>query len=310
MPSGQPQIVCAIASDEVAESVVATARRLAGNGYRVHFLHAADVPSRTAPVYAAGAMGAPAYSRGLMVSEFTEAGKRLLERLGVDEDTAEVVPGDPAGELQAKAEAVGAEFIVVGGRGHGPLSGAILGSVARTLANEGRWPLMLVRDSGDRAPRGPVVCGVAAPSEDAVRVARMAERLAHRIQTPLLLAHVPDDSDSGGAVDAGGFPSAPGAVLPATSSRGSRDPRSSALLDEVVGQLEGGIEVRTALLAGTPASALAALAGEVDAEAVVVGRRGLGAVRSAIQGSVSTDLMRDAGCPVMVVPASAGVTAG
>ena len=40
-----------------------------------------------------------------------------------------------------------------------------------------------------------------------------------------------------------------------------------------------------------------------DAELIVVGRRGLGAVRSLVLGSVSSYVVQHATCPVLVVPA-------
>ena len=40
-----------------------------------------------------------------------------------------------------------------------------------------------------------------------------------------------------------------------------------------------------------------------DAELIVVGRRGLGTVRSLVLGSVSSYVVQHATCPVLVVPA-------
>ena len=40
-----------------------------------------------------------------------------------------------------------------------------------------------------------------------------------------------------------------------------------------------------------------------DAELIVVGRRGLGTVRSFVLGSVSTYVIQHASCPVLVIPA-------
>lgn len=54
----------------------------------------------------------------------------------------------------------------------------------------------------------------------------------------------------------------------------------------------------------SPETALADLAEEVDAEAIVVGSREVSGLRSVMDGSVSLDLIRNAGRPVMIVPAS------
>lgn len=53
------------------------------------------------------------------------------------------------------------------------------------------------------------------------------------------------------------------------------------------------------------ADTVAALAGEMEACAIVVGTRGRGAVRSKLLGSTSAELLRCAPCPVVVVRADA-----
>ena len=53
---------------------------------------------------------------------------------------------------------------------------------------------------------------------------------------------------------------------------------------------------------GAASEQLCAIAGEEDAELIVVGSRGAGALHGAIFGSVSTAVVRDAPCPTVVVP--------
>ena len=306
MASHRPIILCAITSDDLATAVVATGRRLAQQGgYDVRFLHVADVPSRTVPVYG-GAPGYPGYSRDLMVREAGQAGQALLDRLGLDPATSEIVIGDPIREIRFKAEEIEPELLVLGSRGHGSLSAAILGSVTRALASHGRWPLLVVTNTDGAELNGPVVCGVPQRLEDAEPIARMADRFARRLGRKLVLAHVDDDDDANVKVDAGGFRAAPGGVLPAAPPRRTDLASPSTDLDALASRLEGDEAIRTVILNGSPTSALVALARDEGAQAIVVGRRGLGAVRSAIEGSVSLDLTRNAGCPVMFVPKSGG----
>jgi nucleotide-binding universal stress UspA family protein len=56
---------------------------------------------------------------------------------------------------------------------------------------------------------------------------------------------------------------------------------------------------------GNEPGALLTLAREEDAALIVVGSRGLGAVRSALLGSFSRSVLADAPCPVVVVPPGA-----
>jgi nucleotide-binding universal stress UspA family protein len=62
----------------------------------------------------------------------------------------------------------------------------------------------------------------------------------------------------------------------------------------------GGTLVR--LAGGEPATSLVRVARDHDAQLLVVGSRGLGELRTALLGSVSTELFRRAPCPVVVVP--------
>ncbi len=133
----------------------------------------------------------------------------------------------------------------------------------------------------------------------------VAERFARRLGRELVLAHVEEDTEVRVVVAGAGFPAAPGGVLP-PAPPWRTDVSSSTILDKVTSRVQEDHGVRTELLQGSPASALAALAGEEGAQAIVAGRRRIGAMRSAIEGSVSLDLIRDAGCPVMIVPRSGG----
>jgi nucleotide-binding universal stress UspA family protein len=64
-------------------------------------------------------------------------------------------------------------------------------------------------------------------------------------------------------------------------------------------KLEPPLEVEALAVQGQPANAL--LAQGVDAELIVVGRRGLGGFKSLLLGSVSQQVVQHATCPVVVV---------
>jgi len=63
---------------------------------------------------------------------------------------------------------------------------------------------------------------------------------------------------------------------------------------------QAGVPVHTRLLQGDPASEIVAFADDVDADVIVIGSRGHGAVASAFLGSVSRAVLRDAHRPVLV----------
>lgn len=56
--------------------------------------------------------------------------------------------GDPAREILKTAAEVEANLIVLGSRGHGPLAGAILGSVSLAVAGRSPLPVLVVPDQG------------------------------------------------------------------------------------------------------------------------------------------------------------------
>ena len=79
--------------------------------------------------------------------------------------------------------------------------------------------------------------------------------------------------------------------------------RAREILDEQLRSIEegGGSVADSHLRLGRPAEEIINLAEEVGAGVVVVGSRGLGALRRAVLGSVSENVVRYAPCPVFVV---------
>jgi len=63
---------------------------------------------------------------------------------------------------------------------------------------------------------------------------------------------------------------------------------------------ERGVELTTELLAGDPVDEIVAYADSIDADLIVVGSRGHGALASAVLGSVSRGVLHEAQRPVLV----------
>jgi nucleotide-binding universal stress UspA family protein len=80
------------------------------------------------------------------------------------------------------------------------------------------------------------------------------------------------------------------------------DDDDRAALDEALARAEErGIPALTRLLVGNAAKKIVAYADEIDADVIVIGSRGLGAVGRTVLGSVSSKVLRDARRPVLVV---------
>jgi nucleotide-binding universal stress UspA family protein len=88
-----------------------------------------------------------------------------------------------------------------------------------------------------------------------------------------------------------------------TAAREEFERRGRARLDELVGRLEasGGAVGGAYFRVGSPAAEIVAQAEEVGAGLVVLGSRGLGAMRRALMGSVSDSVVKHAPCPGLVV---------
>ena len=87
-------------------------------------------------------------------------------------------------------------------------------------------------------------------------------------------------------------------VYDASSVRASAEKTLSSIVADVAG--ERAAEVERVLAEGPAGEAI--LANAHDAELVVVGSRGFGAVRGFMLGSVSQHVVHGATCPVVVVP--------
>ena len=81
--------------------------------------------------------------------------------------------------------------------------------------------------------------------------------------------------------------------------------RGTQLLEEAVARIPAGVTFATELLDGPAPDAIVGVADARDADAIVVGSRGLGRVR-AVLGSVSHDVLHLTSRPVVVLPVHAG----
>jgi nucleotide-binding universal stress UspA family protein len=68
------------------------------------------------------------------------------------EVTAHAGQGDVVDTIADAAKMLGADLLVVGSRGHGSLSGAVLGSVSHALVSRSPVPLTVVRHAAVNAP--------------------------------------------------------------------------------------------------------------------------------------------------------------
>jgi nucleotide-binding universal stress UspA family protein len=102
-----------------------------------------------------GWLGDPYYQRALTgdLAKARLAVAQAVEtatRAGIEAD-AEILEGDPADELLSLADNRDVDLIVVGSRGHGPLAGAVLGSVSQSVSQHASRTVVVAKQRPARA---------------------------------------------------------------------------------------------------------------------------------------------------------------
>ncbi|WP_371799068.1 universal stress protein [Streptomyces sp. NBC_01707] len=202
-----------------------------------------------------------------------------------------VLEGNPAGALVDTSRS--AEILVVGNRGHGGFSEALLGSVGQHCVHYATCPVVVVR--GPKAaemtvgisPPGRIVVGVdgSHSSKAALRWAVDQARLRRGIVDVVIAWQYPPAYGMSDALVTGDFDRLAAQVL-----------RES--IDEVVGP-EPPVEIRESKQFGNTVQVL--LDKAQGAELLVVGNRGHGGFAEALLGSVSQHCVHHATCPVVIL---------
>jgi nucleotide-binding universal stress UspA family protein len=278
-------IVCAVDDSEAAGRVLDTAKGLSDAW-----------AARLLVVHAVGA------ERGA-----DEAGASVRARLAGAGEPPEVqiVVGSPAEAIMDAAEREGAELLVVGSRGRGPLRSAVLGSVSRELASSAPCPVVIVpsgarsggTDGGAEDADASVVCGVDG-SDQALAAAAFAGRLATRLGCRLVVVHARQNLRAVAA-----YPGASTSTPPVTGQQDAVERQAA----EVVKKAEGvaGVSAVGVVEPGPPAEVLESVADREAARLIVIAARGVGGLSAALLGSVAAELPAAADRPIVVLPGPA-----
>lgn len=254
------------------------------------------VTAWTTPVWLAGTPGLPytvlADGRRAAGLVGQEALGKALVRCGAGEVDArsEVLEGEPGRVLVSLADQAG--LVVVGGRGHGQVTSALLGSATLYVLHHSPAPVMVVPEhgpAGDQVRR--VVVGVdgSPASRSALRWALAAVRRKH---CPLVAVHAWESTV------------VPGGMTPPTQTLDQTRTAAHAWLAGEVAQVlpeRSGVDVQLVLRHSSPAWGLLDTA--IPEDLLVVGSRGHGGFASLLLGSVATQCSTHAVGPVVVVRA-------
>lgn len=199
----------------------------------------------------------------------------------------------PARGLQALAAELEAGLIVVGSSHTGRLGRVLPGSTAERLLHGAACAVSVVPHgyaTAQRHPSGVIACGWdGSPESEAALVA--AEELARAMSTSLRVIRTFEPT-------AYAYPPALG-VAYAHFTQDGRDEAKRAL-EERLAHIGAGATVEGELHEGMAAHELGDVCEAVDL--MVLGSRGYGPLEAVLLGGVTGRVVRDAGCPVIVVP--------
>jgi nucleotide-binding universal stress UspA family protein len=291
MSSARP-VICAIEDSEASRHAVRAAMWLArGLDSPLVLAHAFD------PMGIGSWPSEEMLALDVTDDDLEHMGRRAARRLlgttaraltGVEVVT-ELLEGDVVAELRALADDRRPALLVAGTAARGGVDRLLVGSVSGDLAAVAPCPLVAVTRGAELEEPGPVVAGYDG-SAHSLRAARHAAALSARLRRDLVLLHVTENegvrADEGLARE-----------LYAAGVKGLGDNPGRPALE---------LNVRLVVEDGDPVQVLAAVARERAAALLVTGTRGRNALSSTLFGSVSLGLVRTAGRPVALVPASAG----
>ena len=208
----------------------------------------------------------------------------------------ESIADSPAWGIVRRAEDMGADLIVVGSHGRGGLARLALGSVSQKVAAEARCSVRIARErtSPDRLPVR-LVIGFDG-SEDARAAVHAVAARSWPPGSAALLITAADDKIS--TVFAS--PSHP-LLQWARPDDSSEESWMRRMLESAAEPLRAGaLDVEIAVVQGDPRRVLVEEAARLDADAIVVGARGLTVVERFLLGSVSQSVAARAACSVEI----------
>lgn len=230
----------------------------------------------------------------------------MVERFrlpGADVDTLLVESADAPARILERAVAFDADLIVTGSHGRSGVQRAILGSVVEPLLHRCPRPVLVIPSHLDAMPASRditfsrIVCAVdfAAASLNALAHAfSIAEEtdakltLLHVIAMPPELAHAPEPP-----------------FYDVAPIRAAAEAECLRKLRELIpAPAHDYCTVETAVIEGGVSRQVLRVAADRHADLIVLGVHGRGAFDLAFFGSNSKDVIRQATCPVLIVPAS------
>jgi len=219
----------------------------------------------------------------------------------------ELKAGNPAESINARADEISPDLIILGAKGLRASLGILLGGVAQQVVEYARWPVMVVRAPYSGLKQVLLVIDgsdYSKKAEDYLRHFSLPSGVDVRVMhvlPPEPITELVTRSWPIGAEMVIPVPSEEMEVA-AKQQAESEEREGKALLAQSEEDFRAvGIDVDTVLTRGDAATEILNYIKEKKIDLVVVGSRGLSQVRSWLLGSVSRKLVHYADCSVMIV---------
>ena len=284
------KIIVGVDESERSKDAVALAARLA-RGSDVELMLVCAYPYDTTPSRAAN----PDYKHFLR-QDALAALERAAGTLAEDHTVRCLAVADVSAPraIQELADRERASLIVIGSSHRSALDRVLAGTTAERLLHGAPCPVAVAPAGYAEAEHGPIATIAvgydASPESEAALTGAVA--LARSLGARLRVIQVLDPVWIGTPA----LMSGPGYYLEPKDL----EERGRKHLGERVARLAADIAIEPVTIAGAPEPVLAQQSH--DADLFVVGSRGYGPHRAVLLGSVSGRLVRDAACPVLVVP--------
>jgi nucleotide-binding universal stress UspA family protein len=216
---------------------------------------------------------------------------------------SEVVRGEPATEILHAVPRAGADAIVLTTHGRGALGRTVFGSVADRVARTAPVPVLLVRPHpAATRPSPPAIRRLVVPLDGsplAEAALPVATELAQRLQVPVHLVQVINVAALLAPLGYLAVPGVPDDLYDETMATARRE--GEGYLAAVNCRLTvSRVTATWAVLDGSPFASIAAVTNPDDL--VVMTSHGRGGALRWLLGSVAEKLVREAPCPVLLVP--------
>lgn len=205
--------------------------------------------------------------------------------------------GVPAQRITARADAIGADLILIGARGHTRFEHLLLGSVVESVVRNAHQPVLTIHPS-DRRPVEPVgtllfPTDLSPGSEEALDAA--IRLLARRPQSKVLLVHTFHLAPS--VVPFTGF----GEAVPPYFVENAQQIAEEATRPIVERLRRRGFDVEAVVERGDPAESVLALAARRGVDVIAIATHPRSPLRRFLLGSTTLRVVEYAPCPVLTV---------